>query len=245
MGKASHVLSALTENVGIVLSPSLAENCLKHIEFMQLSDKRVLVVMVATSNIVHNKIIRVEETFSQAELDRTARYLNTEFAGNSLLAIRARILELMQEEKALYDKLLRNAMLLCEMSLEGQEAENPNIFVDGASNILTKPEFADVEKMRDLFRTFEEKSRLIRILNECISRDSAILGNVHIVIGREHATPSMQGCTLITAPYQIRDSHSTGTIGVVGPMRIEYSRVMAMVNYIARLVERQLAEAAL
>ena len=245
MGRASRVLSALTENVGIVISPSLAENCLKHIEFVQLADKRVLVVMVATSNIVHNKIIRVDEALSQDELDRTARYLNTEFSGKSLLAIRAKILELMQEEKALYDRLLRNAILLCDMSLEGQEGENPNIYVDGASNMLTKPDFADIEKMRELFRTFEEKSRLIRILNECISRDSMFSGNVHIVIGREHATPSMQGCTLITAPYQFRDGVGMGTIGVVGPMRIEYSRVMAMVNYMARLIERQLTEAAL
>jgi heat-inducible transcriptional repressor len=150
----------------------------------------------------------------------------------------------MREEKALYDRLLRNAMLLCDMSIEGEEVDNQSVFVDGASNILSKPDFVDIERMRELFRTFEEKSRLIKILNECISRDSSFPNDVHIVIGREHLAHSMQNCALITAPYHNRDGESFGTIGVVGPMRIEYSRMMAMVNYVARLIERRLTEAA-
>jgi heat-inducible transcriptional repressor len=244
MERASHALSSLSDNVGIVISPSLAENRLKHIEFVQLADKRILVVLVSSSNIIHNKIIRLEDVLSQDELDRTARYLNSEFSGKSLQTIRVKILELMREEKALYDRLLRNAILLCDMSLEGEAVESPNVYVDGASNILAKPDFVDVERMRELFRTFEEKSRLIRILNECISRDPAAPGNVHIVIGREHLAPSMQNCALITAPYRVRDDEGIGTIGVVGPMRIEYSRMMAMVNYMARLIERRLTDEA-
>jgi heat-inducible transcriptional repressor len=244
MERASHALSAFSDNVGIVVMPSLAENCLKHIEFVQLADKRILVVLVSSSNIIHNKIIRLDENLSQDDLDRTARYLTTEFAGKSLQTARARILELMREEKALYDRLLRNAVLLCDMSIEGEEDDNSSVYVDGASNILRKPDFADIERMRELFRTFEEKSRLVKILNECISRDSSFPNDVHIVIGREHLAPSMQTCALITAPYRIRDGESFGTIGVVGPMRIEYSRMMAMVNYVARLIEQSLTEAA-
>jgi heat-inducible transcriptional repressor len=244
MEQASHALSSLSENVGIIVSPSLAENRLKHIEFVQLADKRVLVVLVSSANIIHNKIIRVDAMLSQDDLDSAARYLNTEFSGKSLITIRARILELMREEKALYDRLLRNAILLCDMSLEGDAVESPNVYVDGASNILAKPDFVDVDRMRELFRTFEEKSRLITILNECISRDPATPGNVHIVIGREHLAPSMQNCALITAPYRVRADEGIGTIGVVGPMRIEYSRMMAMVNYMARLIERRLTEKA-
>ena len=153
-------------------------------------------------------------------------------------------MELMRQEKALYDRLLRNAILLCDMSLEGEEVERTDVYVDGTSNILTKREFTDVETIRELFRTFEEKSRLVKILNECISRDPAFPGNVHIIIGREHLTPSMQNCALITAPYRLGDGDVSGTIGVVGPMRIEYSRMMAMVNYVARLIERRLTEEA-
>jgi heat-inducible transcriptional repressor len=243
METASHVLSALSQNVGIVVSPSLAENRLKHIEFVQLPDKRILVVLVSTASIIHNKVIRTSEDFAQEELDRTANYLNIEFSGKSLLTIRAEIVELMKEEKALYDRLLQNAVLLCERSLEGEETIGGDVYVDGASNMLTKPDFDDVERMRDLFRMFEEKSRLIKILNECV-HDHPYSGDVHVVIGREHPTDSMRSCALITAPYQVGHNGSVGTLGVVGPMRIEYARIMAMVNYMARLIEHRLGEQA-
>lgn len=239
--KVSHALSSLSENVGIVISPSLADNRLQHIEFLQLADNRILVVLVSAPNIVHNKIIRIEEHLSQEELEQTARYLNIEFGGKSLLAIRAEIIEMMSEEKALYDKLLCNAILLCNRSLEGEEATTADVYVDGASNILTKPDFADAERMHELFRTFEEKSRLVRILNECVSRDQTLAGEVRVIIGREHIAPSMQDCALITAPYWI-GNEVTGTLGVVGPMRIEYARMMAVVNYMARHMDQLLRE---
>ena len=245
MEQMSHALSELSENVGIVISPSLAENRLNHIEFIQLSDKRILVVLVTTSNTIHNKIIRLEDNLTQDELERTARYLNTEYSGKSLVAIRAEILELMGEEKALYDRLLRNAILLCDMSLDGEESASGDVYVDGASNILSKPDFVDVDRMRELFRTFEEKSRLIKILNECVSRENySKASDVHVLIGREHAISSMRNCALITAPYRLGSNEQLGTLGVVGPMRIEYSRIMAMVNYMARLIERRLNEEA-
>src|SRR5437660_7985384 len=107
MEKASHVLSELSENVGIIIWPSLAENRLQDIRFVQLPDKRILVVLVSTSHIVHDKVIQLDEEFAQEELDRTARYLNVEFNGKSLLAIHAEIIALMKKEKAIYDKLLR------------------------------------------------------------------------------------------------------------------------------------------
>lgn len=244
METASHVLSEFSKNVGIVVSPSLAENRLKHIEFVQLPDKRILVVLISTSSIIHNKVIRTtDEDLTQDELDRTARYLNTEFSGKSLSTIRSEIVTLMKEEKALYDRLLRNAVLLCERSLEGEDSTGGDIYVDGTSNILTKPDFVDIERMRELFRTFEEKSRLIKILNECVSHDSSYIGDVHVVIGREHPASSMRNCTLITAPYRIGSNEKVGTLGVVGPMRIEYARIMAMVNYMARLIEHRLSGA--
>ena len=244
METASHVLSELSQNVAIVVSPSLADNRLNHIEFVLLPDKRILVVLVSTANIIHNKVIRVTDELTQDDLNRTARYLNTEFSGKSLLAIRAEIVELMKEEKALYDQLLQNAVLLCEHSLEGEEGVGGDVYVDGTSNILTKPDFVDIERMHDLFRTFEEKSRLIKILNECVHDAANYFGDVHVVIGREHPASSMQNCALITAPYRVGSADNVGTLSVVGPMRIEYARIMAMVNYMARLIEHRLSEEA-
>src|SRR6266853_1003590 len=240
MEKASHVLSELSENVGIVVWPSLAENRLKHIRFMRLTDRRILVVLVSASNIVHDKVITLDEDFTQEELDRTARYLNVEFGGKSLLTIRDEMIALMREEKALYDKLLRNAMLLCERSLEGEDEATAEVYLDGASNILTKPEFAGAEGIRELFRTFEAKSRLVKILNECVTSKSAA-GNVRVVIGRENVASSMKRCSVITTSYRVGGDVS-GTLGVVGPMRIEYGRLMAVVNYLAHFIERALFE---
>ena len=243
MEKVSHVLSELSENVGIVVSPPVADSRMEHIEFLPLSDGRILVVLVLASNVVQNKIIRIDERLSSEELESAARYLNAEFSGKTLQTIRAEVLALMGEEKALYDRLLRNAVLLFERSVEGGEGETGDVYIDGASNILAKPDFSDVERLRELFRTFEAKSRLVKILNECIAREP-VFGDVHVVIGREHSAPQLQSCALITAPYRLGEGFVGGTVGVVGPMRLEYARTMAAVNYVARLVERVLREAA-
>jgi heat-inducible transcriptional repressor len=243
MEKVSHLLSELSENVGIVVSPPVADSRLEHVEFLQLADGRILVVLVVASNIVQNKIIRIDERLTQDELERAARYLNAEFSGKTLQTIRAEILGMMREEKALYDRLLRNAVLLFERGVAGDEGETGDVYIDGASNILAKPDFSDVDRLRELFRTFEAKSRLVKILNECIAREP-VFGDVHVVIGREHTAPSLQSCTLITAPYRVGEAGVVGSLGVVGPMRIEYARTMAVVNYIARLVERVLREEA-
>jgi heat-inducible transcriptional repressor len=242
MERTSQLLSALSNNVGIVVSPSLANDRLQHIEFVNLSDKRILVVLVSAPNIVHNKIIRVRETFIQDELDRTARYLNAEFAGKSLAEIRVEILRLMHEEKTLFDKMLQTAIILCSQSIEDENETSGEVYVDGTSNILTKPDFADLGRLRELLRTFEEKSRLMQILNECVVRDSSAKGNVQVVIGSENSTVSMQNCTLITAPYQIGKSSAIGTLSVLGPTRIEYARIISIVGYIARILEKYMAK---
>jgi heat-inducible transcriptional repressor len=235
MERTSQLLSALSQNVGIVVSPSLANDRLQHIEFVNLSEKRILVVLVSAPNIVHNKIIRLEETLSQEDLDRTARYLNVEFSGKSLAVIRTEILRLMHEEKTLFDKLLQTAIILCSESIESEDLGE--LYVDGASNIVSKPDFSNFERLRGLLRTFEEKSRLVQILNECIERDVSAKGNVQIVIGSENITPTLQNCSLITAPYRLGGG-SAGTLSVLGPTRIEYARMISIVSYVARMLEK-------
>ena len=235
MEKASHVLSALSQNVGIVVWPSLARNSLKHIRFVRLPDNRILVVLVSTSGVVHDKVITLDEEFNQEELNRTARFLNTEFAGKSLLTIRSEIVARMKQERALYDSVVRNAILLCERSLEDEDSAVADVFLDGASNIFSKPEFADTETIRELFQTFEEKSRLVKILNECVAGDSS--GVVQVLIGSENHFTSMKHCSIITTSYHV-GTDLCGTLGVVGPTRIAYGRMMAVVNYLGRFMER-------
>lgn len=238
MERTSQLLSALSNNIGIVVSPSLAHDRLQHIEFVNLSDKRVLVVLVSAPSIVHNKVIRLNETYSQDELDRTARYLNAEFSGKSLLTIRSEILTLMHEEKALFDNLLQTAMILTSQSIESETDQHGEVFVDGTSNILTKSDFADLDRLRELIRTIEEKSRLVQILNECITREKAGGDKVQVIIGSENSADSLRDCTIITAPYRVGDDSAIGSLSVIGPTRIEYARMISVVSYMARILER-------
>lgn len=239
--KTSKLLSVISQNIGIVVSPGFSQDLLQHINFVNLSDKRILVVLVSAPNTVHNRIIRMHENFSQDELDKTARYLNAEFAGKNLSVIRNEILHLMHEEKALFDKMLQTAMILCSQSIEGEQAGIGGIYIDGTSNILNKPDFADFGKLRELLRTIEEKSRLVKVLNECLTRERSQSGDVRVIIGSEHPSSSMQNCTLITAPYHIGSGDAVGTLSVLGPTRIEYDRLIAIVGYIAKTLERKLS----
>ena len=241
MERTSQLLSALSNNVGIVVSPSLANDRLQHIEFVSLSDNRILVVLVSAPNIVHNRIIRVKAGFTREELERTANYLNAEFAGRSLSEIRAEILRLMHEEKSLFDKLLQTAVILCSESIEDEQDQLGEVFVDGTTNILSKKDFADLERLRDLLGTIGEKSRLVQILNECIGRDTAAAGDVQVVIGSENRTPTLRNCTLISAPYRIGGSSAVGTLSVLGPTRIEYARMISIVSYVARVLEKMIS----
>lgn len=238
MERTSELLSALSNNVGIVVSPSLANDRLQHIEFVNLSDNRILVVLVSSPNIVHNRIIRLNIGISKEELERTANYLNAEFVGKSLAEIRTEILSRMHEEKALFDSLLQTAVILCSESIESEDDSRGEVFVNGTTNILTKRDFADLERLRELLATIGERSRLLEILNECLARDTSVKGDVQVVIGRENRTPSLQNCTLISAPYRIGDSSAVGTLSVLGPTRIEYARMISIVSYVARVLER-------
>jgi heat-inducible transcriptional repressor len=180
-------------------------------------------------------------TFSREELERTANYLNAEFAGKSLAEIRADIMGLMHEEKALFDKLLQTAVILCSQSIEDEDDRLGEVYVDGTPNILTKSDFTDLERLRELLSTIGERSRLLQILNECIARDALAEGGVQVMIGSENRTPSFRNCSLISAPYRIGNGSAVGTLSVLGPTRIEYARMISIVSYVARTLERMMS----
>jgi heat-inducible transcriptional repressor len=242
MERTSQLLSALSNNVGIVVSPSLAQDRLQHIEFVNLSDNRVLVVLVSAPNIVHNRIIRMNVALGREELEQAANYLNSEFAGKSLSEIRAEILRLMHEEKALFDKLLQNAVILCSQSIEDDGHTLGEVYIDGTTNILSKKDFADLERLRGLLSTIGERSKLLQILNECVARDDkSHSGSVQVIIGSENPTPTLRNCSLISAPYRVGDGSTVGTLTVLGPTRIEYARMISIVSYVARVLEKTIS----
>jgi heat-inducible transcriptional repressor len=233
---ACQLLSRLSRNVGFVLAPDIERTSFMHVDLVRLPTPRVLVVMVSRTGLVTNKVIELEEQLSQDELQACANYLNTNFAGLALAAIRARLLGLMREEKALYDSLLQRVVAVAERAFAGREAEDGNVYLGGTANILARAEADDLERMRALFKTFEEKSRLVKILNACITGDG-----VRIVIGHENPEPELRDVAVVTAAYPLGGEAELG-LGVLGSTRMEYARVISLVDHIGKAVQKTLAE---
>jgi heat-inducible transcriptional repressor len=233
---ASQVLSRLTHNVGFVVEPEMGRATFRRLDLVRLPHPRILVVMVSRDGRVTSKVIEVQEPIDQDGLQTCANYLNTHFSGLTLAAIHAQLLELMTQEKALYDSLLQQVVSVGQRAF-AVEGETAGVYLGGTSNILDQPEFeANVVRMRTLFKTFEEKSRLIRILNACLAG-----GGLRIIIGHEIPDPGMQDLALVTASYPL-DGESGCGVGVMGATRMEYARVVTLVDHIARSVARTLQE---
>jgi heat-inducible transcriptional repressor len=229
---ASHLLSQLSRNIGFVIAPDIARARFMHIDLVRLAHPRILVVMVSRSGFVTNKVIELDDELTQDQLQTCANYLNTHFAGMPLDSIRARLLELMREEKALYDTLLKHVISVGERAFSAGEG-GYEVYLDGTANIVAHPDFEDMERMRSLFRTFEEKDRLIRILNACIAGDG-----VRIMIGRENPDPDWHGLAVVAT-----GSPEEGLgLGVLGSTRMEYARVISLVENVARAFSDALTE---
>ena len=157
MKRASHLLSLLSRQTGLVLAPRFSSNVFKHIEFIRLKDKKILVILVSNLGEVQNKIIEADESLTQDELNKFSRYLTEIMGGLSLHEAKRRIMEEMQREKVLFDKLMYRALKLSQKALEDEE--EGNLYIEGKEFIFQSPEFADIEKMRQLLLAFEEKSQ--------------------------------------------------------------------------------------
>ena len=227
MGNASHLLSRLSRHVGFVLAPDIAATSFRHIDLVALAHPRVLVVMVSATGIVTNKVVEVEEKLSPEDLQACANYLNANYSGQTLSAIRAQLLDLMKEEKALYDSLLQKVVALGERAFAVEEGE-ASVYLDGTSSILEH--VGDVERMRALFRTFEEKGRLVKILNACLSGEG-----IRILIGHENPDPGLRDLALVTARCPVEGETGWG-LGVRGSTRMEYAHVVALVDHVSRAV---------
>lgn len=233
MNKTSQILSAVSNNIGFVLSPPINLAVMRHIEFVQISDHRILVILVTQGGLVQHKLIQTDDKFTQKDLHEAARYLVENFEGRTLNEIREELIRLMSEEKALYDHLLRTVVVLGSASLadSGQDAPTSEVYLGSATRLIQKPELADVNRMITLFETFEQKSRLVKILSECLKIDCE---RPTVTIGLEEHLPGMQDWALISSPY-CYDNHVVGSLGILGPSRMEYEKAISLVDYVAKL----------
>jgi heat-inducible transcriptional repressor len=234
--RVSHLLSEISNHVGLVVASHVVQNELQHIEFIRLSAHRILVVLVTKPGIVQNRHLLMSESFTQSELNETAQYLMTTFPGKSLVGIRRELQQRLHEEKTRCDELLEKALLICQQR-ELTEEDSAEVFVDGASRMVNESTVQEVEKLKELLETLEEKSKLLRLLDECLAtRDVGI----RVLIGSENRGSELKHCTVITAPYW-SNGQAVGSLGIIGPRRMSYDRTIGLVDYMAKMVSQMLS----
>ena len=236
MEEASRLLSTLSGNVGVVLAPDLTRVVFEKIDFVHLEGRRVLAVIVDPAGVVTHRLVETSDDIPQTALDGMARFLADEFSGLTLPEARARLMALMAEEKARYDALLARALDLAGRVFEGHGQETPGVFLEGTPNLVGQPDFASVETMRELFRAFEEKSRLVEILSRCLAS-----GSMTVAIGSENEDPRLSRCAVLAAPYGV-PGRVLGAVGIIGPVRMEYGRAIPLVESLSRALGEAIAQ---
>ncbi len=229
--EVSRLLSFFSHNIGIVLAPRFKDALFKQIRFIRLNAQTILGIFISDLGIIHNRMLRLEKEISQSDCDRMSNYLNQTLQGLPLKEVRTKIIDQMRMEKNLYDQLLREALKLGQKILE--EKSEGEIYVEDQTHILEQPEFSqNVEKMKEIFHAFEEKGLLVKLLDQSISGE-----NAQILLGSE---ANIGGMSLVIAPYRASEQ-VTGTLGVIGPLRMNYSKVVPLVEYTARVMSRLFA----
>jgi heat-inducible transcriptional repressor len=232
--ETSRTLSAASRQVGLVLGPQLLNARFEHLELRRVASYRVLAIFVAESRLVQTRLLDVDEDWPQEDLDAMSRIWNERFSSLTLREVRVRLLAIMVEEKAAFDSLVARAFELGRLALGGPESGD-ELYLDGAANILEVPEFADPGRVRALVRAIEEKGRLCRLLDECLSVE-----RVRILIGGELPLPELSGLSLVTAPYR-REGQVIGVLGVIGPTRMAYERIIPIVACAAESLSERLS----
>jgi heat-inducible transcriptional repressor len=203
----------------------------EHLEFVRLDAHRVVAILVDRSGVVHNRILGVEDAIEQPDLDRVGRELSQRFSGQTLPTIREAIARELLEEQSAYDR--RRARLL-ELGRDALavDGEAKDVLVEGASNLVGALEFNDLERTKELLRTLEQKGRLVDLLEGVLTGQG-----VQVVIGHENPVSSLSDLSVVATTYRAGE-RVLGTVGVVGPTRMEYARAIALVDYLAHVLTR-------
>jgi len=233
MEEASRFLASLSQCAGVVVAPSEAEAKYRHIEFVRLRGNQVLIIFVTETGIVQNKLIELDESVRQQDLNQFSAYLGDELERWSLNEIRQRLIEKMQQEKLVFAQLMEETY---RASQEVQERENEKVYIGGASRMLESPEFATVDKMRALLKAFEDKYKLLRVLDRSVAAEG-----IKVFIGSENPFFEMQGCSMVVSSYKA-GTNVVGTLGVIGPTRMQYKQVIQVVDYTSKMLSKLLGE---
>lgn len=225
---ASDMLSELTHMAGMVTVPKVDVSALRQIEFLPLSDRRVLAILVTNDHDVQNRVLDVDRDYDRDELHQLANYLNTHFSGQPMSSVRRALLAEMSESREVMNKMMNNAVSLAEQALKGEDAND--VVVAGQTNLLGFEEFCDVGKLKSVLDAFNQKRELLGFLDRCEHATG-----IQIFIGHESGYQPLDQCSVVAKPYGVGED-AIGVLGVVGPTRMAYDKVIPVVDATARLL---------
>ena len=232
---ASNMLSAITHMTGVVTLPRREHISWRHIEFLPLSDKRVLVILVVNDGEVQNRVLHLEQRYDATSLQQVSNYLNTHFAGRDIDAVRGEILAELRRTRDSMNELMQAAITMAEKVFESRgQGAGQSYMLAGETNLMEFAELSDVEKLRRLFDAFNQKRDILHLLDKCAAAEG-----VQIFIGEESGYKVLDECSVVTAPYSVGDE-VVGVLGVIGPTRMAYERVIPIVDVTARLLSSAL-----
>lgn len=229
IGVASRLLSELSQMAGVVTLPKRELVCLRHIEFLSLSHTRVLVIFVTNEQEVHNKIIHTSKVFSPAELQQAANYLNSIYSGRSLDAVRKAVLKELQEDQERMNQGMLDAVKMAQLAFD-QDNTKDDYVLTGETNLMGFSELSDMDRLKSLFEAFSQKQGVIHLLDQCMKAEG-----VQIFIGEESGYRAFDHCSLVTSSYSVSDE-VVGVLGVIGPTRMAYEKIIPFVDVTAKLL---------
>lgn len=228
---ASNMLSAITRMTGVVTLPKREHIQWRHIEFVPLSENRVLVILVVNDGEVQNRVLNLERGYDAAGLQQVSNYLNSHFVGRDIQQMRAGLLSELRRTRDSMNELMHAAINMAEKVFEARpQGDDRNYMMAGETNLMDFAELSDVEKLRRLFDAFNQKRDILTLLDKCIAAEG-----VQVFIGEESGYKVLDQVSVVTAPYSVGDD-VVGVLGVIGPTRMAYERVIPVVDMTARLL---------
>ncbi len=233
LASASRLLSGVTRMAGVVTLPRRDKTTFRQIEFLPLSERRVLAILVTDSGEVHNRILNTHREFKRAELEQAANFLTQFFAGEEMDRVRKRLLQELNDARERLDQIMTQALSMAEEVVNATESKEDCV-IAGQTNLMEFKELSGLEQLRKLFDAFTEKREILHLLDQFQTADG-----VQIFIGEESGYQLLNGCSLVTAPYQV-DENIVGVLGVIGPTRMQYERVIPVVDVTAKILSAAL-----